>query len=101
MPAYFCTKTGARIVAPGVSKAVDPVNGHEECTADDDEHVKTKKELREDAAAELAADKKEAAAEKKEAAAEAAAEKKEAAAEKAAEKAAFAADHPGAHKSHK
>jgi len=61
MPAYFCTKTGARIVAPGVSKAVDPVNGQEECTADD-EHVKTKRELREDAKEEAAADKKEAAA---------------------------------------
>jgi len=83
MPAYFCTKSGARIVAPGVSKAVDPVNGQDECTADDDEHVKTKKELREDA---------------KE---EAAAEKKEAAAEKAADKAAFAAEHPSSHKSHK
>ncbi len=31
MPAYFCEKTGVRIVKPGVSKSVDPVNGHDEC----------------------------------------------------------------------
>jgi len=31
MPAHFCTVTGARIVAPGVSKAVDPEHGHDEC----------------------------------------------------------------------
>lgn len=30
MPAYFCTATGARIAAPGVSKAVDPTNGQDE-----------------------------------------------------------------------
>ena len=28
--AFFCTNTGVRISAPGVSKAVDPVNGHDE-----------------------------------------------------------------------
>lgn len=28
--AFFCTKTGVRIAKPGVSKAVDPVNGHDE-----------------------------------------------------------------------
>lgn len=28
--AYFCTETGARIAAPGVCKAVDPVNGQDE-----------------------------------------------------------------------
>lgn len=27
--AFFCTKTGVRIVAPGVSKEVDPVNGQD------------------------------------------------------------------------
>jgi peptidoglycan hydrolase CwlO-like protein len=27
MSAYFCTKTGTRIVAPGVCKDCDPVNG--------------------------------------------------------------------------
>lgn len=30
MNAYFCTKTGLRIVAPGVCKAVDPDNGQDE-----------------------------------------------------------------------
>lgn len=30
MSVYFCTSTGVRIVAPGVSKAVDPVNGQDE-----------------------------------------------------------------------
>ena len=30
MNAYFCSKTGVRIVAPGVSKAVDPTNGQDE-----------------------------------------------------------------------
>lgn len=28
--AYFCEKTGVRIVEPGVCKAVDPVNGKDE-----------------------------------------------------------------------
>lgn len=28
--AYFCEKSGVRIVAPGVSKTVDPDNGHDE-----------------------------------------------------------------------
>lgn len=28
--AFFCTKSGARIAKPGVSKSVDPVNGHDE-----------------------------------------------------------------------
>lgn len=28
--AFFCTKTGVRIAAAGVSKAVDPENGHDE-----------------------------------------------------------------------
>jgi hypothetical protein len=28
--AFFCTVSGARIAAPGVSKAVDPVNGQDE-----------------------------------------------------------------------
>lgn len=31
MNAHFCSKTGVRIVAPGVSKAVDPENGQNEC----------------------------------------------------------------------
>ena len=31
MAAYFCEKTGVRIVAPGMSKDVDPVNGKDEC----------------------------------------------------------------------
>lgn len=35
--AYFCTVTGARIVAPGVCKAVDPVNGQDECNEGDPE----------------------------------------------------------------
>lgn len=30
MNAYFCTTTGLRIVAPGVCKSVDPVNGKDE-----------------------------------------------------------------------
>ncbi len=30
--AFFCAKTGVRIVAPGVSKAVDPENGQDEYT---------------------------------------------------------------------
>lgn len=30
MKAYFCAKTGLRIVAPGVCKAVDPKNGVDE-----------------------------------------------------------------------
>lgn len=30
MAFHFCSKTGARIVAPGVSKSVDPVNGQDE-----------------------------------------------------------------------
>lgn len=29
-PAFFCTETGVRIVAPGKSKSVDPVNGVDE-----------------------------------------------------------------------
>jgi len=29
---YFCRETGVRLVAPGVSKAIDPVNGVEEFT---------------------------------------------------------------------
>jgi len=28
--AFFCTETGVRIVAPGKSKAVDPINGVDE-----------------------------------------------------------------------
>lgn len=28
-PAFFCKETGARIVAPGVCKAVDPENGQD------------------------------------------------------------------------
>lgn len=28
--AFFCEKTGVRIVAPGVSKSVDPVNGQDD-----------------------------------------------------------------------
>jgi hypothetical protein len=28
--AYFCTKTGVRLVAPGKSKRVDPINGVDE-----------------------------------------------------------------------
>lgn len=31
MPAFFCTVSGVRIVAPGVSKDVDPEMGHDEC----------------------------------------------------------------------
>ena len=31
MTAHFCIKSGARIVAPGVSKSVDPINGVDEC----------------------------------------------------------------------
>lgn len=34
MNAYFCEKTGVRIVAPGVSKAVDPEKGHAEFSDD-------------------------------------------------------------------
>jgi hypothetical protein len=34
--AYFCSKTGVRIAAPGVSKAVDPVNGQDEVTESED-----------------------------------------------------------------
>jgi hypothetical protein len=30
MKAYFCEKTGVRIVAPGVCKAVDPIKGQDE-----------------------------------------------------------------------
>jgi hypothetical protein len=30
--AYFCTKTGVRIAAPGVSKEVDPVSGQDQYT---------------------------------------------------------------------
>lgn len=30
MNAYFCEKTGVRIAAPGVCKAVDPVGGQNE-----------------------------------------------------------------------
>ena len=30
MVAYFCEKTGVRIAAPGVCKAVDPINGQDE-----------------------------------------------------------------------
>jgi hypothetical protein len=29
---YFCEKTGVRLVAPGVSKAVDPEHGQDEYT---------------------------------------------------------------------
>lgn len=29
MPAFFCTKTGVRIIAPGICKDVDPVNGQD------------------------------------------------------------------------
>lgn len=41
--AFFCEKTGARIVAPGVSKAVDPTNGVDECIelADGSERIIT------------------------------------------------------------
>jgi len=35
--AYFCTKTGKRIVAPGVCKEVDPENGQDECNEGDPE----------------------------------------------------------------
>lgn len=28
--AFFCTKTGVRIVAPGMSKSADPINGVDE-----------------------------------------------------------------------
>jgi hypothetical protein len=28
--AYFCERTGVRLVAPGVSKTIDPVNGVDE-----------------------------------------------------------------------
>lgn len=28
--AFFCEKTGVRIAAPGVCKACDPINGHDE-----------------------------------------------------------------------
>jgi hypothetical protein len=28
--AFFCTQSGARIAAPGVSKAIDPIAGHDE-----------------------------------------------------------------------
>lgn len=31
MTAHFCTISGARIASPGVSKAVDPINGVDEC----------------------------------------------------------------------
>lgn len=27
---HFCEKSGARIANPGVSKAIDPINGHDE-----------------------------------------------------------------------
>lgn len=30
MPAFFCEKSGLRLVAPGVSKLVDPINGVDE-----------------------------------------------------------------------
>lgn len=30
MSVFFCQQTGVRIVAPGVSKSVDPVNGQDE-----------------------------------------------------------------------
>lgn len=30
--AFFCEQTGVRIAAPGVCKAVDPVNGQDEFT---------------------------------------------------------------------
>ena len=32
MSVYFCEQTGVRIAAPGVCKAVDPVNGQDECS---------------------------------------------------------------------
>lgn len=34
--AHFCSKTGTRIAKPGVSKAVDPENGHDEVELDED-----------------------------------------------------------------
>lgn len=40
--AHFCTQTGARIAAPGVSKAVDPENGHDEIIEVDGEEVVVK-----------------------------------------------------------
>jgi hypothetical protein len=30
MKAYFCERTGVRLVAPGVSKSIDPVHGIDE-----------------------------------------------------------------------
>lgn len=36
---FFCTKTGVRIAAPGVSKAVDPKDGHDEVVEIDGEVV--------------------------------------------------------------
>lgn len=30
MAAYFCEQTGKRIVAPGVCKDIDPINGQDE-----------------------------------------------------------------------
>lgn len=38
--AFFCTKTGVRIVAPGVSKEVDPVNGQDVYVAPASESAK-------------------------------------------------------------
>ncbi len=31
MSVFFCKETGVRIVAPGVSKSVDAIAGHDEC----------------------------------------------------------------------
>ena len=30
MPAHFCSVSGVRIAAPGVSKKIDPANGQDE-----------------------------------------------------------------------
>jgi hypothetical protein len=35
MNAYFCEKTGVRIAAPGVCKAVDPTSGQDEFSEGD------------------------------------------------------------------
>lgn len=50
MLVYFCHFTGARLVAPGVSKTIDPVNGQDEFVEEAHVAPKTKSESKAESA---------------------------------------------------